>query len=156
MALITATEVITIASPRHIQPGHIMSSDIVAAELELVRDAVGQALYDAIVTNTGGTYTTTITNYIKPVLAYGILANNWYRFTAHLTERGINQLTGEGIQGAPVELVRSACAEYRQRLGTLIKNMISALSIDPLYVDQDYQVNEITYSSIQNKRNNAL
>lgn len=154
-ALITAAEVISIASKRNINAGHILASDIATAELTYVRDAIGQSLYDAVVEDTT-TYATFITTYVKPVLAYGILANNWNRIKVVVTDRGVNRLTGENTQTATEDDSDAARYEVRSTLNTLIQSMIDFISDDPLYEDQAYECRDISYSSIQAKRQNAL
>lgn len=153
MALITAQEVINLASPRNLDSGHILATDILAAEIDLIKNTFSADFYDALVANEDEAYTTFITTYVKPILAFGILANNWNRLRVAITDRGINNMTGEGV--SPTQ-ANDAKFEYQQRLSTLIADARA-------YVVKNYDFElignffqEVTYDSLQPKRTNAL
>ncbi|MEI8006034.1 MAG: hypothetical protein WCI48_07490 [Bacteroidota bacterium] len=69
MSLITSSEVITLAYVTEIDPTMIKSEVIQTAELKYVKPILTAALYDDIVASLGD-YTTLITSYIKPCLAF--------------------------------------------------------------------------------------
>ena len=69
MALITPTEVITIAYVTELDPTMIKAEVIHTAELKYIKPVLTSALYDDVVANPG-VYTTLITTYIKPCLAF--------------------------------------------------------------------------------------
>lgn len=159
MALITAATVISTAAVRNIDSSHIKAVDIYTAEIDYIKKPLGSDLYDAIVANSGGTYTTFITNFVTPVLSLGVLSNIWNRLKVEVTDRGVNQFTGEGITTPQNEATEAALFEYRQRLGTYIRAMIdyAAENFDDLYDSTiDYQTNEVTYYSPVLQRMTAL
>lgn len=157
MALITAQEVLSIVSTRNIDAGHILPAEILIAENDYIRAAVGSTLYNAVVADTV-TYATFINDYIKPVLSYGILSNIWQRIGVEVTDRGVNRFTGEGIQAATDVDKTATLFEIRQRLSSALESMINYAedTYPELYEDTDYKYKEINYYSAHAKRNNAL
>ena len=69
MPLITATETIALAYVTELDPTMIKSEVIQPAELKYVKPVLTAALYDDVVANPDD-YTTLITSYIKPCLAF--------------------------------------------------------------------------------------
>ena len=69
MSLITSSEVISLAYVTELDPTMIKSEVIQTAELKYVKPVMTSALYDDVVTNPGD-YSTLITSYIKPCLAF--------------------------------------------------------------------------------------
>ena len=69
MPLITAIETISLAYVTELDPTMIKSEVIQTAELKYVKAVLTSALYDDVVANPGD-YTTLITSYIKPCLAF--------------------------------------------------------------------------------------
>jgi hypothetical protein len=99
MALITPAQIIAAISTRNIDSGHILPAEIAIAERDYISNSIGATLYAAIVADPT-TYTSFISDYITPVLAYGTLSNVWQRMGVEVTDRGVNRFTGEGIQSA--------------------------------------------------------
>lgn len=159
MALITAAQILTIVSSRNLDAGNILPAEIAIAELDYVRDAIGQDLYDAVVTNTDDAYDDFIEDYIHPVLAYGVLSNIWQRLGVEVTDRGINTFTGEGITTPQVQDKENTLFEIRQRLSSLQRNMITYAETQypDLFDDElDYVTDEVNYYSERLKRYNQL
>jgi len=160
MALITASEVIAAVSTRNIDAGHILPAEILIAENDYIRAALGSDLYNAIVADgpSYATYGTFRTGYIIPVLSYGILSNIWQRIGVEVTDRGINRFTGEGITTAPDVDKSATLFEIRQRLSSAIGSMLEYADeqFPALYEDQEYKYKEVNYYSAHAKRNNAL
>ncbi len=159
MALITAATVISTASVRNISTSNILDIDILTAERDYIEKPLGTDLYDAIVLNSGGTYTSFIATYVTPVLALGVISNIWNRLRVEITDRGINQMTGDGITTPQNEAADMALFEYRQRLGSYIGVMIDHADENyPALYDStiDYQYKEVTYYSQQPLRTTAL
>ena len=159
MALITAAQILTIVSPRNLDAGNILPAEIAVAELDYVRDAIGQDLYDAVVTNTDDAYDDFIEDYIHPVLAYGVLSNIWQRLGVEVTDRGINTFTGEGITTPQVQDKENTLFEIRQRLSSLQRTMITYAKTEypDLFDDElDYVTDEVNYYSERLKRYNQL
>ena len=69
MSLITSSEVISLAYVTELDPTMIKSEVIQTAELKYVKPVLTSALYDDVVKNPGD-YSTLITSYIKPCLAF--------------------------------------------------------------------------------------
>ena len=69
MSLISSTEVISLAYVTELDPSMIKSEVIQTAELKYVKPVLTAALYDDVIA-TPGDYTTLITSYIKPCLAF--------------------------------------------------------------------------------------
>ena len=69
MPLITATETITLAYVTELDPTMIKSEVIQTAELKYVKPVLTTALYEDVVANPDD-YSTLITSYIKPCLAF--------------------------------------------------------------------------------------
>ena len=69
MSLITSSEVISLAYVTELDPTMIKSEVIQTSELKYVKPVLTSALYDDVVTNPGD-YSTLITSYIKPCLAF--------------------------------------------------------------------------------------
>ena len=159
MALITAAQILTIVSSRNIDAGNILPAEIAISELDYVRDAIGQDLYDAVVTNTDDAYDDFIEDYIHPVLAYGVLSNIWQRLGVEVTDRGINTFTGEGITTPQVQDKETTLFEIRQRLSSLQRNMITYAETEypDLFDDElDYVTDEVSFYSERPKRYNQL
>lgn len=159
MALITAAQILTIVSSRNLDAGNILPAEIAVAELDYVRDAIGQGLYDAVVTNTDDAYDSFISTYIHPVLAYGVLSNIWQRLGVEVTDRGINTFTGEGITTPQVQDKENTLFEIRQRLSSLQRNMITYAETQypDLFDDElDYVTDEVSFYSERPKRYNQL
>ena len=69
MSLITQSEVITLAYVTEIDPSMIKAEVIRSAELKYIKPVLTSALYDDVVADSGS-YTTLLSNYIKPCLAF--------------------------------------------------------------------------------------
>ena len=69
MSLISSTEVISLAYVTELDPTMIKSEVIQTTELKYVKPVLTSALYDDVVTNPDD-YSTLITSYIKPCLAF--------------------------------------------------------------------------------------
>ena len=69
MSLISSTEVISLAYITELDPSMIKAEVIQTAELKYVKPVLTTALYDDVVASPGD-YTTLITLYIKPCLAF--------------------------------------------------------------------------------------
>ena len=159
MALITAAEILTIVSTRNIDEGHILPAEIAIAENDYVKNAIGADLFAAVVTNTGAAYDDFIDDYIQPVLAYGVLSNVWNRLGVEVTDRGINNFTGEGITTPQVQDKQNTLFEIRQRLSSLQRSMIDFAEENyPALFDDDieYVTDEVSYNTDRTKRSNAL
>jgi len=158
MALIEASEIITIVSTRNLDEGHILPAEIAIAENDYIKKAIGDDLYTAVVGDLV-TYADFITDYIKPVLAYGVLSNIWNRLGVEITDRGINGFTGEGITTPQVQDKANTLFEIRQRLSSLQRSMIDyAEEQYPDLFDDDieYITDEVSYNTDRVKRYTAL
>jgi len=158
MALITASEIITLVSTRNIDEGHILSTEIAVAENDYVKAAIGADLYAEVVDDVV-TYAAFIETYIHPVLAYGVLSNIWNRLGVEVTDRGVNSFTGEGITTPQVQDKANTLFEIRQRLSSLQRSMIDYAETEypDLFDDElDYVTDEVSFYSERQKRYNQL
>jgi hypothetical protein len=103
MALMTSSEVISTAFNRTVATTQIKASDIEAAEWEYIRPILTENLYNEVIANTS-TYSTLISTYIKPCLAYytkSLIIND---FMVDMSDRGLNQLQNTDAQPASGQL----------------------------------------------------
>lgn len=97
MALMTQSEVAAAAFNRTIATTNIKDSDIEAAQWEYIRPILTENLYNEVVSNTS-TYSTLITSYIKPCLAYYVKSLVLNDMFIDVSDRGINLLGGTDAQ----------------------------------------------------------
>jgi len=159
MALITPALVISTASPRNIDISQIKTVDITIAENDYIKASLGNDLYAVVVAGSATTYAAFISTYVVPVLAFGVLTDIWHRLRVEITDRGINQMTGEGITTPQNDVANAALREYRQKLSSCLDAMIDYAELTyPTLFDStlDFQYKFITYYSQTPKRVNAL
>lgn len=97
MALMTISEVKTAAYTRKVDDNQFKDSDIEMAQFKYIRPILTENLYNAVVADTAS-YTTLITSYIKPCLAYYVKYMTFESFYSEISDRGINHLTGDNFQ----------------------------------------------------------
>lgn len=97
MALMTITEVKSAAFTRTVDDIQFKDSDIEIAEFKYIRPVLTENLYNAVVADTS-TYSTLITTYVKPCLAYYVKLITLEGFYTELSDRGINHLQGQNTQ----------------------------------------------------------
>nr|AKH47530.1 hypothetical protein [uncultured marine virus] len=96
MALITATEVISLAFDSGFDKADkITDLTIESTEWEYIREALTENLYNDVVLNTGSEYDNFITTYLKPCLAYYVKYNSMDNIWMQATNRGINTPNAE-------------------------------------------------------------
>lgn len=95
--LMLVSEVITAAFTRKVDTAQIKESDVAMAEFKYIRAILTENLYNEVVANTSP-YTTLITDYIKPCLAYYTKFLVFNDFFAEVSDRGINQLLSTNAQ----------------------------------------------------------
>jgi hypothetical protein len=83
----TAAEVISLALTRTIREGQIKASDINLARAKYV---------NAYLTGTIDEQSAFYTNYVKPVIAYGVIVDIWDRISVEFTDRGVQQMVAQG------------------------------------------------------------
>jgi len=93
--MITEAEVYNIAFNRNIESGLIKQSQIQIAKRNWIDSFIGSDFVKDIEADTN-TYETLITQYIKPVIAWGVLYNNLNYFLFSVTDKGLIQLLVEG------------------------------------------------------------
>jgi hypothetical protein len=83
----TAAEVISLALTRTIREGQIKASDISLARAKYV---------NTYLTGTIDETSTFYANYVKPVIAYGVIVDIWDRISVEVTDRGVQQMLAQG------------------------------------------------------------
>ena len=124
MPLITPTEVNTLAFITPVDPALILEEIIMAAETKYIAPAVTQLVYDDLSVNTG-LYTTLISDYIKPYLAFCV---KLLLYNQYLTETGTFDIPTQQRWDVVQEIIVISKAKK-----TLLVNHLSA-ALYPLYV----------------------
>ena len=93
---ITESEVFNIAFNRNLSQGLIKPTQIVAAEEMWIANWVSEDFYNALINNEDGIYTDFIDVFIKPIIAWGTLYNNFEYIAQNITDKGILQMFVEG------------------------------------------------------------
>ena len=142
--MIQPSEVIEIALSRNISEELIRDRDIEAAQIDYLKKYVGADLYDLVVANADSDYDDFITDYVKPVLAYGVIYNIFDRISAEVSDRGVVQMLSEGATVMDAEGKIRAKQEYLSTLVVYLEKMTDYLgdSEDTLfdeYEDQEYE-----------------
>jgi hypothetical protein len=83
----TPSEVISIALVRALRPEHVKQSDIDLAKARYV---------DAYISGNYLQNTTYYSNYVKPVIAYGVIVDLWPSIAVEVSDRGVQQLVAQG------------------------------------------------------------
>jgi len=116
MAAITKSEVVSLALTRNLSTDHILQTDI-----EIAKDMYVDAYLDDI------TYESTIYDtYVKPVIAFGVIVNIFFRVASEITDRGVVAMVSEGANGLDQESKLSLLGEIKMTLSKLIERMIAA------------------------------
>jgi len=116
MAAITKSEVVSLALTRNLSTDHILQTDI-----EIAKDMYVDAYLDDI------TYESTIyDDYVKPVIAFGVIVNIFFRVASEITDRGVVAMVSEGANGLDQESKLSLLGEIKMTLSKLIERMIAA------------------------------
>ena len=124
MPLITPAEVNTLAFITPVDPALILEEIIMAAETKYIAPAVTQLVYDDLSVNTG-LYTTLISDYIKPYLAFCV---KLLLYNQYLTETGTFDIPTQQRWDVVQEIIVISKAKK-----TLLVNHLSA-ALYPLYV----------------------
>ena len=124
MPLITPTEVNTLAFITPVDPALILEEIIMAAETKYIAPAVTQLIYDDLSVNPG-LYTTPISEYIKPYLAFCV---KLLLYNQYLTETGTFDIPTQQRWDVVQEIIVISKAKK-----TLLVNHLSA-ALYPLYV----------------------
>jgi len=119
----TASEVIELALTRTINAGNIKQSDI-------------DLSYDSyVVKYLSGTIDpsdTFYTNYVKPVIAHGVIVDIWDRIAIEVTDRGQQLLTAQGVQQnetARVEALKSYSIKLNKLINLMLDNVPTGVTV---------------------------
>ncbi|MFW6272357.1 MAG: hypothetical protein ACOC2U_01090 [bacterium] len=93
---ITTAEVFEIAVNRTVSTGLIKPTQIIAAEEVWFEDILDDDFAALIRENKDGVYDDLIEDYIKPVIAWGTIYNNFDYISMNITDKGIIQMLVEG------------------------------------------------------------
>jgi hypothetical protein len=156
--MITPREVVDIALTRTVSVDHFTQSDIQAAVWHYVRGYLGTDLYAEIVDNIDD-YEEFIKDYIKPVLAYGIVVNAFERFTSEVSDRGVVQMLSEGATVIDSDSRSRTKQEFMEILVILLEKMTTHCDFEKkdnnplfeLYDDQDYDYTGFSSNAYVNR-----
>lgn len=156
--MISPDEVINIALSRNISDEHIREADIEVAEWEYVRSYIGEDLYDLVKANTANVYDDFIEDYVKPVLAYGVVFNIFERLVAEISDRGVVQMLSEGATVMDAESRQRTKHEYLKALVVYLEKMTNYLdnTEDAIFEDYEDQEYEYGYQSPEYLNRNQL
>ena len=136
----TAAEVIALAFTRNISAEHIKTADI---------DLATQRYVTNYITGTVATDTTFYTNYVKPVIAYGVAVDIFDRLAANITDRGIVMAQTQGMAIMDRENKAMLKNEYRKTLNSLIRLMLDNLIAGLTETEEDVQFEQVTFYGSQ-------
>lgn len=122
--MITPSEVINLALTRNVTVEHFTQTDINAAVWKYVRGYLGTELYAAIIDDLE-TYEDFIKDYIKPVLAYGIVCDTFNRMASEVSDRGVVSLLSEGATVLDSDGRARTKDEFLEVLNILLEKMIT-------------------------------
>jgi hypothetical protein len=156
--MIQPSEVIEIALARNISEELIRDRDIEAAQIDYVKKYVGTDLYDLLVANADNDYDDFIADYVKPVLAYGVVYNIFDRITAEVSDRGVVAMLSEGATVMDAESRLRAKQEYLSALVVYLEKMTDYLgdSEDALFEDYEDQEYEYGFQPYNHLNRNSL
>ena len=121
--LVTKTEIAETIFNRGVDPQVINEIDIRDAEDLWVRQWVGDQFYNDIKTNPQD-YFEFIEDYIKPIIATGVLYSNFESIITQITDKGYIQLLAEGGASQVSDVLRESTKRgYYMKLMRLIKVM---------------------------------
>ncbi len=93
---ITESEVFNIAFNRNLSEGLIKQTQIEVAEEMWVKQWIGEEFYESLINNEDDNYYQFIDKFIKPIIAWGVLYNNFDYISQNITDKGILQMFVEG------------------------------------------------------------
>ncbi len=94
---ISEADVYSIAFNRNVSTGLIKSTQIHVAEDMWVKSFISEDFYNELTKEENlEDYYSFIDNYIKPIIAWGVLYNNYDYLTQNVTDKGIIQMLVEG------------------------------------------------------------
>jgi len=149
MSLISSTEVISLAYVTELDPSMIKAEVIQTAELKYVKPVLTAALYDDVVASPGD-YTTLITSYIKPCLAFFVkyaMLNQQLLETAQYTPGA-----DPSLSPALVEISTAVLLPRDHRRDTMQEVFSIARSKQALLQEYVIAQNYILYSAPVSKR----
>ena len=156
--MITASEITYRALSRNISDDHIRDADILKAEWDYIRAYVGSDLYDLVKANALSVYDAFIAEYVKPVLAYGVVFNIFERITSEISDRGVVQMLSEGATVMDAESRNRAKQEILESLVMHLERMVDYLdeTTDALFSEYEDQEYEYGYQSPDYTNRNEL
>jgi len=93
---INESEVFNIAFNRNVSQGLIKKTQIEVAEVMWVKNWIGDDFYNDLINDQDGDYYEFIDVFLKPIIAWGTLYNNYDYISQNITDKGILQMFVEG------------------------------------------------------------
>lgn len=97
--LVTISEVISLLGGRGLHESQLNDIDIRAAQRKYCLQALGADLYADVVA-APSSYTTLLTDYLKPIISYGVLKETLPRLAVEVSDRGVFQVLAAQSQPA--------------------------------------------------------
>jgi hypothetical protein len=132
----TAAEVKSLAFTRNISEEHIKATDITLARARYVT-----AYITGTIDETGTFYT----DYVKPVIAFGVAVDIFDRLASNITDRGIVMAQTQGMAIMDREGKAMLKDEYRRTLNSLIRLMLDNLATGLTETEDDIQFDRVTF-----------
>ena len=79
-------------------------------------------------------------DFVKPVIAYGVIVNIFNRIATEITDRGIVQMVNDGAQSLDTESKNRTLNEYQMQLNHLIELMVDEADEADLVDTFDYDL----------------
>lgn len=141
---ITTAEIFEIALNRQVDSNLLKQSQIVATEQMYIYDIFNNEFIDKVLADTGNTYNYLIENYIKPVIAWGIIYNNFEYLTMNITDKGILQMLIEGTANLVGRESRlDAKNEIKNTLNIFINRLINYCDKQKKSGNEDYSLFDV-------------
>lgn len=93
---ISENEIFNIAFNRNLSQGLIKKTQIDVAEEMWIREWISEEFYQNLLTDEEGDYFDFIDFFIKPIIAWGTVYNNFDYISTNITDKGILQMFVEG------------------------------------------------------------
>ena len=128
--IISEREIYQLAFNRDMSDNLLLDTQIQASFKSWIVDYLGEPFAKIIETNQGGGIDELIESYVKPILAFGTLHDNFYHITMNVTDKGIIQMLIEGTANVMSDTrletakreIKSTCFRMLENLDLYCRN----------------------------------
>ena len=122
--IISEREIYQLAFNRDMSDNLLLDTQIQASSKSWIVDYVGESFAKIIETNQGGELDELIESYVKPILAFGTLHDNFYHITMNITDKGVIQMLIEGTANVMSDTrLATAKREIKSTIFRMLENM---------------------------------